>query len=353
MFWIAMGPIAGLAGYGAWQVLSKKGGGSKILTALSAKPGASTKQKPKSGSHDATTEKTGHGAGADRQIAATKDTPVEEFHEDLHEDVEERVALEGGGHGASKSRLSSGGTGCAVLEFAGEGPSLTKAPKEKDWAPVRAAFHKAKSDLETWVDQSSAKLPTATRDALKERIRTVRIQRPPTPEEPDLAWRGIGVLSRDEKGGSLLRIGSGFLRLVQEQPVRARFELTRLVAQSALAPCELNRVGMDGESLWRPLAQCLNVKGGMNASACEGQAFSEAGWAISTALAHRLAPSGCEVPAMAVETGPGCLKQSVAWLNGTPLMGEGAAAPQREIASKPQFAAPQAQDHPAAAGGKH
>jgi hypothetical protein len=364
MFWIAMGPIAGLAGYGVWHVLSKKGEG-KTLTALSGKKDASSSRKA-GGKTDPAEGKSGspsHGKGVAR-VPASAHSSGGETRDGSKGHVSERQGegallasdFEGGSpergskeqdfpsrsaaH-ADLKRSGFAGTGCAVLEFAGEGPALTRMPKEKDWVPIRTAFHQAKADLEKWVVAHGAKLPEATREVLKERIRNVRIQRPPTAEEPDLAWRGMAAVTHDERGVSLIRVGGGFLRTFREQPVRAKFELTRLVSQVALSPCELNRAGLDGEFIWKPLAGCMGIKTGLSVASCQSQVFSEAGWAISTALAHVVSPSGCEIPGMASEAGPGCLKQSVAWLQGEPLKADFEGT-QRAIASES-----------ASTGGKH
>src|SRR5690606_26170291 len=129
---------------------------------------------------------------------------------------------------------------------------------------------------------------------MEERVRGLRLQRPPAAEEPDLSWRGIASLTEDSLG-YMVRVGGGFIKLAQKDPPRARFELARLLAQS-WAPCELTKNGVDGAAIWAPLLKCLGVE---EKAGCAAGSYSEAGWAISTTLAAVVANPGCTVPAFA------------------------------------------------------
>jgi hypothetical protein len=128
---------------------------------------------------------------------------------------------------------------------------------------------------------------------MEKRVNELKIQRPPVLEEPDLAWRGIGVYaSGGESGEPIIRVGGGFVKLALAYPDRAKFELARLVAQ-AWAPCELKRISP--VAAWKPLLDCMNMK---DAQTCGEGTFSEEGWAVSTTLANAVMAPGCELPVL-------------------------------------------------------
>src|SRR6185437_13304866 len=119
-----------------------------------------------------------------------------------------------------------------------DAPEISKA----DWHHVMDQFHDAKDLLAAWLTDHQAKFPPKTYEWMHNQVTEARLERPAVPpvidEEPDLSWRGIGVY---EGGAPLIRVGSGFARLVSSDPVRARFELARLLAQT-WSPCEMAKV---------------------------------------------------------------------------------------------------------------
>jgi hypothetical protein len=236
--------------------------------------------------------------------------PVKKGRSDDEEDYAGDEALSGGyaitpgpaGRGVASSSEDGAhvaGEFCERAELRGQSPGSTKVSK-KDWAKVIEQFHGAKRDLAAWVKAQDFPKPIAS--ALEERVARLRIQRPPAQEEPDLAWRGIGAYTAgNATDGPLLRVGGGFIRRVTDDPRRARFEMTRLVAQ-AWAPCELEKQKLT--AVWSSLLGCL----GAPAEACTDGSNSEAAWAVSTSVAYAVAPANCTVPAFADAKSASCLK---------------------------------------------
>lgn len=197
--------------------------------------------------------------------------------------------------------LSSGGK-CMSIEYRGEGMTGTQiTPKE--WAKVVDQFLEVKKDLGDWLGKNRKNFPEKVALTMERRLRQVRLQKPPVAEEPDLAWRGIGVFAKDQNDNPIVRLSPGFVKLVTKQPTRSRFELARLIAQS-WAPCELAR--FEAQEAWQPMLSCLNVKEG---NACGTGSYSEGGWAVSTAIATIVAPPGCTVPAFAQPEYAQCVKK--------------------------------------------
>src|SRR6185437_16809974 len=150
---------------------------------------------------------------------------------------------------------STPGGVCSSIEFKGDGPDHTKI-SQAQWARVMKEFHGVKGDLLSWLDSHKQQIADKTAKVMDAQIRSLRLQRPPQQDEPDLNWRGIGVFAHDATGVGIVRMGSGFVKLMEKQPSRARFELARLVAQ-AWSPCEI--VAFDDHKAWDPLLQCLGV----------------------------------------------------------------------------------------------
>lgn len=180
---------------------------------------------------------------------------------------------------------------CAWVEYPGDGPKQSKVTA-MEWKWVMSNFHSIKADYLTWLDTHKTDFTPRQLGYFEGQMMKLKIERPPTPGEPDLAWRGIGALSRDSKGEPILRIGDGFMKFIGEHPQRGKFELARLIAQ-VWAPCDAVKV--DGNQPWQKTLSCLGVD--TNAG-CGANAFSEAGWAISTALGYRIAHPGCQIPAL-------------------------------------------------------
>jgi hypothetical protein len=183
---------------------------------------------------------------------------------------------------------------CGRGEFQGPGLELTRVDA-KAWSEIMNTFHAAKADLLAWLDDQAQAYPSAISPELKKfletEVRELRVQRPPTPEEPDLAYRGILALTTDADEEPLIRVGSGMLSLLRSDPERARFEFTRVLAQR-WSPCVL--AGSGAEKIWSALVACSGVHEEV-ASSCAAGGFSELGWVTSTALAARVSAPGCVI----------------------------------------------------------
>jgi hypothetical protein len=153
-------------------------------------------------------------------------------------------------------------------------------------------FHGAKRQLLGYVEKHRADLPENVRQAMERQVHDLKIQRPPAADEPDLAWRGIGIYTLNSESEPIIKLGGGFVRLAIKHPARARFEMARLVAQ-AWAPCELERLAAS-EAPWNGLLKCLSVN---DAQGCAQGTFSEAGWAVATSVAYEVSAPGCQIPA--------------------------------------------------------
>jgi hypothetical protein len=227
---------------------------------------------------------------------------------------------------------AAAGAECKPIEYRGDGPTATRVTRG-EWTAVMDEFHGAKHAILALIEKRRAELPGGTADAMARQVRTLKIQRPPAADEPDLSWRGIGVYTQNSEGEPIVKVGGGFVHLEAKHPARARFEMTRLVAQS-LAPCELKRLGAE-ELTWSPLLKCLGVR---EAAGCAQGSYSESGWAVSTTIAAAVAAPGCSISAFNTPDLARCMShipmsKTVAQSgakNGTP---EG--TPSRGIASAP------------------
>jgi hypothetical protein len=207
------------------------------------------------------------------------------------------------GSAGPDSNVALSDKSCKSIEYRGDGLKLTKLTAA-DWEATMKQFRAAKEELLGWLAKRRKEVPDKTAQLMEEQLKRLRIQRPPTADEPDLSWRGIGVLTYTSPESPMIRAGSGLVKLVTKQPERAKFEMMRLVAQ-AWAPCELQKLDT-GSIPWSPLLKCLNVA---DEGACPVGSYSEAGWAVSTALATAFAEPGCTVPALNNATAAACLKK--------------------------------------------
>jgi hypothetical protein len=165
-------------------------------------------------------------------------------------------------------------------------------------------FHWAKGELIAWLQENRAAIPQDAFDIMEHEVKETRIQKPPATEEPDLAFRGIGVWTQKGKEDPLVRLGGGFIPFASHQHESARFEILRLVAQS-ISPCELKRLGV-ADDVWKPLLTCLNVNEPL---ACMDGTFSESAWAVSTTLAAQKAKPACHITAFDDDRAAACLKK--------------------------------------------
>jgi hypothetical protein len=176
------------------------------------------------------------------------------------------------------------GSICQKFEFRGEGYKGT-AISTQDWAKVMKQFHRSKRLLNSWLDQSSSRYSKQTVQFMRNKVKKMRVVRPPYIEDPDLAWRGIGVVLKSEKGQHFLRLGTGFVRMILQEPNRALCEMTRMVAQ-VWAPFEFESSKI--ETPWGSLLKCFDIS--------DQDANLEKGWAVSSSLAAVLSPPDCTLP---------------------------------------------------------
>ena len=288
-------------GFGAYRYHGKFVPGAKVkywvATSVAAVKNYTARSQAVLGKLFAKTEKP----AKDRFKAIEEGTPPVQVAEAPPAPLPTKVGFSG----AVGSSSGSGGKTCAPAEFRGDSAKeLKTAPAE--WAKVMAEFHTVKRDLLAWLDNHSKEFSPQTLKFMQTQVAEIKIQRAPSPEDPDLSWRGIGVLVHDSKQGLLLRVGGGFTDLAATNPARAKFELARLVAQ-AWSPCEIRAADeVSSEPAWTNLAKCLDVA---EWHVCSEGSFSESGWAISTTIAASVSPPGCVVPAFKDPKLKACLDQ--------------------------------------------
>jgi hypothetical protein len=189
---------------------------------------------------------------------------------------------------------------CTRVEYRGDSPLKTRITKAQ-WSRVMDLFHESKRRLLGWLKEHEGEISSTQAERLARRVKELKVQRPPTVEEPDLAWRGIGVYSQ-MPGEPMVRLGGGFIQLIHQNPERALFELTRLTAQ-VWSPCELKRFEMS--DLWKDFISCSQIG---EKETCGVGTYSEVGWALSTTLATLVAPAGCQIPALVTGAMSSCVK---------------------------------------------
>lgn len=194
---------------------------------------------------------------------------------------------------------------CTSVEIPGRGPERAGV-SEEDWDKTLNLFREAKASLKKWLEKNRSDFEPQTYTVMEQQLDSLVIQRPPFLGEPDLAWRGILVLYTAHLPRPIIRMGDGFVRLAVEDPQRARFEFARTSAQ-LWSPCELQRLSQsEGTSVnpWTPLLSCLGIRG---QASCAPGSYSETGWAMSSALAVKVVPPGCEIPAFQGATYERCI----------------------------------------------
>ena len=196
---------------------------------------------------------------------------------------------------------------CGSIEYRGPGPSGGEV-NSHDWSLVMDGFHESKRQLLSWLETHQTGISPTVTARMDDQVRSTKIQRPPTADMPDLAWRGIGIYTHSVEEGPVIKLGGGFVNLMIQHPARGKFELTRLLAQN-WGPCELrdNHVAdagravsatTSGADIWGGLVSCLGLNGvEVGEAACAPGSYSEAAWAVSSALASVISPPGCTVPA--------------------------------------------------------
>jgi hypothetical protein len=165
------------------------------------------------------------------------------------------------------------------------------------WDALKKSYWGIKADLEKFLVKHQLEIPQETWKQMRSSLKDLTIHKPSIELEADLAWRGIPVLTRDGEGKPMVRLGAGFMKLFREKPQRAKFELARVMAQ-VWSPCELSSHHAD--PVWTGLLKCMKLEG---AEGCGQGQYSEAGWAVSTAVAQQVAAPGCTIPAFADASG--------------------------------------------------
>jgi hypothetical protein len=208
------------------------------------------------------------------------------------------------------TEVADNGHSCSTVEYRGDSPENITVTQE-DWRHVQELFWQSKASLLSWVEEHKTELPGTTVTAMTKQVKELKMVRPNNLlDEPDLAWRGIGIYSQGNVGEPQVKMGAGFVKFALKNPSRAAFEMTRLVAQS-WSPCELSRAaGPDAGNTWQPLLKCLGGSdaAAAQAAACPQGSFSEAGWAISTTFASKFSPPSCEIRAFQAPEFAKCVK---------------------------------------------
>lgn len=196
---------------------------------------------------------------------------------------------------------------CTSVEYPGRSPESAK-PTAVEWAAVMKEFHGAKFQVSHWLSEHKSQFSEKTFQWMQSRVSDAELMSPPQDQAPDLSWRGIGVLGELNTKVPLISVGAGVIKWVAEKPQRARFEFARLLAQT-WAPCEIAKV--DATAPWKDLVACLDLSAEADpAKVCGPGSFSEAGWAVSSAIAAVASPPGCRIPAFEKATVADCMKKS-------------------------------------------
>ncbi len=220
-------------------------------------------------------------APAPEELAKAEKTPSEP----KKKKEERRSMTEGARLGGVLEREGS----CVSAEYwVAQGPQSTP-PTAREWSEALSVYQEVKAQLAEFLRARSATVGVEKTAKLEKLLREVRLDRPPSAEEPDLAYRGIVIFTRDERGSPLLRMGPGFLKLAQSHTERARFELARAISQ-VWNPCDPELAGV-----WGKFSKCM---GWDAVSQCESASYSDLAWSVSTWVAQQVAPPGCKVPGL-------------------------------------------------------
>ncbi len=209
--------------------------------------------------------------------------------------------------GTTAGAVTGDARSCSAIEYAGSGPDALRVDSGV-WSRFMADYHQAKEELVDWLHRNRESFPKAQLARMELEIRETRVMRPQAQVEPDLTWRGIAAWTRPRAGTivenerpALINISDGFLKLYQKDRSRARFEMTRVLAQ-AWSSCEM---GAGKFAAWDGLMQCLGVSD--EQKGCTAGVVSEGSWAASTAVAALVSPPGCEIPAFQGDKYQACL----------------------------------------------
>ncbi len=193
---------------------------------------------------------------------------------------------------------------CGSPEFPGQHSENLRITQDQ-WSDANLLFSRTKKDLLSWLIENHSRFSQDSTSLMEHRLHVLRLEKPQLTSEPDLAWRGIGIATQDQNGG-VIRVAPGFIELMQRQPERARFEMVRLMAQD-WSPCMLARDTRD--PAWEPFLACMGME--KSSDGCGKNQYSEAAWAVSSALATVISRPGCTLPAFADRGGQHCVVKYV------------------------------------------
>jgi hypothetical protein len=88
---------------------------------------------------------------------------------------------------------------CVRVEYPGDGPTLTRI-SAAEWGGIVKLFHASKSKLTGYLNARRSELGAKEAGIMAAQLRALKIARPPIADEPDLAWRGLGVFARESRG---------------------------------------------------------------------------------------------------------------------------------------------------------
>ena len=178
---------------------------------------------------------------------------------------------------------------CAAVEIPGRGPAQALVSKA-EWDEFMKLFRGIKEQYAAWLGARVTRKNSKSMGWMIEQMGALKVQRPPTVGEPDLAWRGVAILSNEPSGEPIIRVGDGFLVYLKQSPARAKFELARAMAQ-VWAPCTLSH---EKKSMDWKLAGITELK----QDDCEAPGVSDSAWATSSAMAVQIADPGCSIPGL-------------------------------------------------------
>lgn len=191
---------------------------------------------------------------------------------------------------------------CSVLEYPGQG-SAAAPLAQAQWDQIHKAFQDARGELLSWLRTNKKRFDSDTSKFLEEKLRNVKLLQPKKDDSPDLAWRGITMLGQAKDGNFQVEVGGGFYKLLANHPGRARFEMARTLAK-AWSPCEMAR--LKAPQPWDAFLRCMKMD---EKQQCGEGAYTEAGWAVATAIAREVAPPGCKIPAFSDKEASECTKR--------------------------------------------
>lgn len=165
-------------------------------------------------------------------------------------------------------------------------------------------FEDSQARLLLWLKRNENQFSHSDQMRMKKRVEEARLNWASQEHLPDLMWREIVIWNESHSEDQVeVTVSPRFEKLIRLQPRRAQFEMTRALAQS-WAPCQMHPD--QPVTIW---TEYLNCMGMIDSGSCHFTSYSEAGWAISSALASVVAGPGCVLPAFTTGMRLSCLKK--------------------------------------------